>query len=144
MKNRFTARTSVEMLVPPEKVWEALTNPDLIRQYLFGTEAISDWKEGSTITYRGEWEGKPYEDKGVIRKVIPGKMLQSTYWSSMSGTDDSPENYALVTYELEPVEDNTRITVTQENCPSEESCRHSQDNWTMVLEVMKKLLESAR
>jgi uncharacterized protein YndB with AHSA1/START domain len=142
MENKFTARTSTEIQTSPAKVWDALTNPAMIRQYLFGTEAISDWKEGSPITYKGQWEGKSYEDKGVIRKVVPERIFQSTYWSSMSGTADAPENYAVVTYELEPLGGATRLTVTQDNCPSEESCRHSQDNWTMVLEVMRKLLES--
>ena len=58
----------------------------------------SDWKEGSSITYTGEYEGKKYKDKGVIKKMIPKEIFQSTYWSSNSGKEDKPENYNLVTY----------------------------------------------
>ena len=73
------ARQSIVILAPPARVWKALTDPDLIRQYLFGTEAISDWKAGSPIRYRGVWEGKSYEDKGVVLRAEPGKMLETTY-----------------------------------------------------------------
>ena len=82
----------------PERVWDALTNPEMIEQYLFGTHADSDWKEGSQITYRGVWEGKSYEDKGLVVKAKPGELLETRYWSSFSGLPDSPENYQTVKY----------------------------------------------
>ncbi|HZW57902.1 MAG TPA: SRPBCC domain-containing protein [Nitrososphaerales archaeon] len=141
-KTGLVARKSTTIHAPPAKVWEALTNPELIKKYLFGTETTSDWKVGSSITYRGVWQGKSYEDKGKILQIVPERILQSTYWSSMRGLEDTPENYAIVTYELEPVEGNrTRLSVTQENIDSEEEREHSESNWGMVLEAMKKLLE---
>ena len=79
-------------------VWYALVNPHKIKQYLFGTDTISEWKEGSRITDKGIWQGKEYEDGGIILKLVPEKTFQSTYWSSMPGTEDKPENYATVTY----------------------------------------------
>jgi uncharacterized protein YndB with AHSA1/START domain len=78
-------------------VWDALVNPKKIKEYLFGTDTVSDWKVGSRITYKGVWQGKEYEDGGTILQLVPGKIFQSTYWSSMSGTEDKPENYATVT-----------------------------------------------
>ena len=53
MKQPFSAKSSVTIHADAAKVWDALTNPVLIKQYLFGTDAISDWKEGSSVTYRG-------------------------------------------------------------------------------------------
>src|SRR5258708_8627174 len=102
MNKGFSAKVTITINVPASKVWEALTKPELIKQYLFGTDVISDWKIGSSITYKGVWQGKSYKDKGKILQVIPGQLLQSTYWSSMSGTEDKPENYATVTYKLIP------------------------------------------
>lgn len=141
MKGSFVAKSSVTIRAEATKVWDALTNPELIKQYLFGTQAISDWKEGSSITYKGVWQGKAYEDKGVIKKIEPKKRLVTTYWSVFSGLPDSPENYHTVTYTLEQRDSETILTVTQDNITSKESADHSESNWTTVLETLKQLLE---
>jgi uncharacterized protein YndB with AHSA1/START domain len=142
MNETYLAKTSISIDAPREKVWEALTKPELIKQYLFGTEVATDWQVGSPITYKGTWEGKPYEDKGVVLVNEPGKLLVSTFWSSLSGVPDLPENYQTVRYELSSENDGTRLTLTQDNNDSEEGARHSEQNWNMVLEGLKKLLEA--
>lgn len=141
MKTDHIARISIDMKAPAAKVWNALIDPVLIKQYLFGTNAVSDWKEGSTLEFTGEHEGQSYHDKGTILKMIPEKLLQHTYLSSMSGKEDKPENYATVTYELVSNGDTTTLTLTQDNNDTEESKEHSEKNWTLVLTGMKKLLE---
>ena len=140
--NTFTATASITIRASADKVWDALTNPKLIKQYLFGTEARSDWKVGSPITYSGVWEGKAYEDKGKILEVVPQKLLKSTYWSGFSGKPDIPENYQTVTYELSEAGGQTTLTITQENNPNAQSADHSVENWNKVLDALKKLLES--
>ena len=141
MDNRLTAKTSIDIHAPAAKVWKALIRPELIKQYMFGTEAISDWKVGSPITYKGVWEGKSYEDKGKILQIVPEKLFQSTYWSSIGGSEDRPENYATVTYELEARNGSTILTVSQDNIADEKEVGHMKKNWNMVLETIKKLLE---
>jgi uncharacterized protein YndB with AHSA1/START domain len=136
----YTATSSIRIAASPAKVWDALTNPDLIRQYLFGTTAVSDWTEGSTLIYKGEWEGKPYEDHGIIKEVVPEKRLVTTYWSAAFGPD-IPENYKTVTYEITPDGEGSLLTITQDNNSSEEQKKHSEGNWNVVGETMKKLLE---
>ena len=79
------AKATATINAPASKVWDALTKPDQIKQYLFGTDVTTDWKVGSPITYKGEWKGKAYEDKGKVLKVEPGKRLVSTFWSSLAG-----------------------------------------------------------
>ena len=100
MKNDYIARQTVDVNAPPEVVWKALTDPDLMRQYLFGTQTITDWKVGSPIRWKGEWQGMQYEDKGRILEIEPAKLLRYTYWSSLSGKEDKPENYKKVSFEL--------------------------------------------
>ena len=63
MENKFTATTSIIVDAPRSKVWNALTDPAMVKQYLFGTTMTTTWKVGDPITYTGEWEGKSYEDK---------------------------------------------------------------------------------
>jgi uncharacterized protein YndB with AHSA1/START domain len=137
----FVAKASINIQAPASKVWEALTRPDLIKQYLFGTQVVTDWQVGSPITYQGVWQGKPYEDKGKVLQVEPGKRLVSTFWSSLSGEPDLPENYKTVRYELSPAGDGTKLTIIQDNNASQEEAEHSEQNWKMVLEGIKKLLE---
>jgi len=141
MNNKFTAQATTLVNAPASKVWDALTSPSLIKQYLFGTEVTSDWKVGSPITYRGEWEGKSYEDKGEILQIEPDKLLVSTFWSSLAGLPDLPENYKTVRYELSPEGSRTKLTITQDNNATQEEADHSTQNWTTVLDKLKELLE---
>ena len=126
MDNKYTAKATTTINAPVSKVWQALVNPEIIRQYLFDTEVISDWKEGSPIIYRGEWEGKPFEDKGKILKIEPEKQLMSTHWSPLSGVPDTPENYHTVTYTLSGKGDSTQVTITQDNNATEQEKEHSE------------------
>jgi uncharacterized protein YndB with AHSA1/START domain len=142
MDKKFTAKANIIINAPNEKVWAALTQPELIKQYLFGTQVTTDWKVGSPITYKGVWEGKSYEDKGRVVQIEPGKLLVSTFWSSLAGMPDTPENYQTIRYELSPAASGTRVTITQDNNNTQGDADNSAQNWSMVLEGMKKLLES--
>jgi uncharacterized protein YndB with AHSA1/START domain len=141
MNRKFTATATTTIDAPVSKVWQALVTPEMIKQYLFDTDVISDWNVGSPIIYRGEWEGKPFEDKGKILEIEPEKTLKSTHWSPLSGVPDTPENYHTVTYTLTEQGDSTEVTITQDNNASEEEKAHSEKNWQTVLDGMKKLLE---
>lgn len=143
MKSDITGRASVVIEAPADKVWEALTKPELIKQYFFGTNTQTDWKVGSPIRFSGEWQGKTYEDKGTIKAIEKNKLIQYDYWSSMSGIEDKPENYVTVTYRLSSEGDKTRVEVTQENIPDEKMKEHSEENWKKVLASLKNLLEDS-
>ncbi|HET6544721.1 MAG TPA: SRPBCC family protein [Chryseolinea sp.] len=141
MSANLIAKASTSISAPASRVWEALTNPELIKKYLFGTQAVSDWKEGSSLEFKGEWEGKKYLDKGIILKSEPEKLFQYTYLSSFSNLPDLPENYSNVTYELFEEDGETTLTVKQENVANEAARKHSEKNWEYVLKTLKDLLE---
>jgi len=141
MNNTFISKASTTINIPMSKVWDALTKPHIIKQYLFGTEVTTDWQVGSPITYKGLWNGKAYEDKGKVVQIEVEKLLVSTFWSSLSGLPDVPENYKTVRYELTADGNGTRLTITQDNNDSQEDANHSEQNWKMVLDGLKKLLE---
>lgn len=143
MKQPIKAETFIEIQASPYEVWKAITTPATIKKYLMGTNVSTNWKEGSTINYEGEYNGKKYRDKGIIRKIVPEKIFKSTYWSSMSGKEDKPENYNTVTYELEENPDgSTILKITQDNILSEEEHEHSLANWKMVLQKLKEVVEA--
>jgi uncharacterized protein YndB with AHSA1/START domain len=141
MNKNLLAKASIKINVPIHKVWEALVTPAAIKHYMFGTDAVSDWKEGSPIFWRGEWQGKPYEDKGVILQFRPNRTLKYSHFSPLSGMPDKPESYHTVTIALSDEGMQTGIVLTQDNNDSEEEREHSEQNWGMMLGSMKKYLE---
>jgi uncharacterized protein YndB with AHSA1/START domain len=143
MSEGLIAKASVTINAPTRKVWEWLINPEQIKQYMFDTTVESDWREGSSITWKGEWEGKSYEDKGTILQLEPGGVLQYSHFSPLSGLPDEPENYHTVTIRLSDEGGQTGVSLEQDKNPTEEARDHSQKNWESMLEALKKLLEKA-
>jgi uncharacterized protein YndB with AHSA1/START domain len=141
VERNLIARASVTINAPGTKVWDALVNPDAIQQYMFGTNVITDWHEGSPITWKGEWQGKSYADRGVILQLKPGRILQYSHFSPLSGLPDEPENYHTVTIELWGEGNQTLVSLVQDNNATEEARIHSEKNWRMMLAALKKLLE---
>ncbi|HUX12368.1 MAG TPA: SRPBCC family protein [Spirochaetia bacterium] len=141
MRGTYEATASIEVAADVAAVWRALTDPQIVKQYFFGTEVESDWKKGGKIYFRGSWEGKSYEDKGTILEIDPPRLLKFSSWSSLSGTEDLPENYANVAYHLTTANGRTRLTIRQDNVATEEAKDHSAANWKMVLEGLKAVVE---
>ncbi len=141
MKSTLIAKAQITISVPIANAWDALVNPEMIKQYMFGTNAVSDWKEGSPIVWQGEWEGKPYEDKGVILELKPERLLQYSHFSPLSGQSDVPEHYHTVTIELSPKGTGTILMLSQDNNSTEEDREHSEKNWGMMLTGLKRFLE---
>ncbi len=141
MDQNLIALASIGINASIDKVWQALVNPADIRQYMFGTTVVSDWREGSPITWQGEWQGKPYQDKGVILQFVPNRKIQYSHFSPLSGLPDLPENYHTVTVELSGEGNQTRVILAQDNNTTEEERLHSQANWEMMLVTLKKYLE---
>src|ERR1022692_3256863 len=98
MNHNLTVTGTVTVNATPEKVWDVMTNPDIIKEYLFGTETVTDWKVGSEIAFQGEYNDQKYRDHGVILENIPLQKISYTYWSGFTGLEDKPENYSVITY----------------------------------------------
>ena len=138
----YSSTASIVINASREKVWAALTQPEIVKQYFFGTDLDTTWEAGSPIFFRGEWEGKPYEDKGTALEYIPLETLSYNYWSSFSGLEDKQELYQIIRFDLSDIAGGTEVTITQSNVATQETADHSSSNWNMVFEGMKKLLEN--
>jgi uncharacterized protein YndB with AHSA1/START domain len=110
---------------------------------MFGSEVKTDWKPGSPITWQGEFEGRKYEDKGEVIAVEPGRRLEVTHFSPLTGQEDRPENYHHVLYELQETGGSTSVRLTQDNSSSAEEAEHSAANWQMMLDGLKKVAEQS-
>lgn len=141
MDANLIAQIEIKIRATSDKVWDALVNPEAIKAYMFGTEVTSDWKEGSAIQWKGEWKGKSYVDKGTILKFEPLKELQYTHFSPLSGEEDIPANYHRITVRLFDEGASTRVSLSQDHNRSAQEKEHSEQNWKMALDTMKKYIE---
>jgi uncharacterized protein YndB with AHSA1/START domain len=141
MTSKIVATAEVEVSAPADRVWAALTEPAQIKQYMFGSQVETDWQPGHPIVWHGEWEGKPYEDKGQIVEFEPTRRLVVTHFSPLGGQDDRPENYHTLTYELEPRGEVTRVCLSQDNNADADEAAHSKANWETMLAGLKDVVE---
>lgn len=139
-RNKILKKT-IRINAPTSEVWKVLTIPKLIKEWLFGTKVISDWKVGSPILFTGTWQGTDYADKGTVLKFDIEEVFQYNYWSGFSGLPDSPENYSVIRFELTPIDNATMLTLTHSNFPNEALYEHTDKNWDMTLELIKKIVE---
>lgn len=144
MEDTYTARAEVTIDALPAIVWQALINPDLIAKYLYGTRTETTWKVGDPITFAGDYNGQRYEDKGTVLEFEPRRKLSYSYWSSMSGTPDIPQNYSTVSFIVASIgSGGTHLVVTQEKIRDEKTCRHCEEAWKTTLGTLKRVAEDA-
>ncbi len=118
MDRNFISKTSIVINAPVAKIWEALVNPEIAKKYFFGADVVSSWKEGSPITFKGEYQGNMYEEKGLILQCKPERLLQYTHWSNLEGLPDVPENYRNWTFNLSEERTNVLLSITEDNIPN--------------------------
>lgn len=134
----YLAQAEIDIEATPEQVWAVLTDPEQLKELWFGADVETDWVVGSPITWTGDWEGKPYQDKGEILEVDPGRLLRFTHFSPLTGQDDVPENYHTLTWTLDG---STHLTLTQDNNASQEEAEHSTGMWTTLVAKVKSAAE---
>ncbi|HEY8682505.1 MAG TPA: SRPBCC family protein [Rhodanobacter sp.] len=141
MSEHLLAKASATIDAGTREVWKALTDPKAIKQYMFGADVVSDWREGGPIVWKGEFKGKPYEDKGMILEIDPERTLQYTHFSALSGKPDKPENYHTIRIGLSGSNGVTDLALTQDNNETEQARIESEKNWGAMLEGLKKYVE---
>lgn len=142
MDKNLIASSNIEIKSTPEKVWSVLTDPEKIKEYLFGTQVQADWEVGSPIIFQGEYDGQQYTDKGNVIESKENELLKYDYWSGFSGLEDKPENYSLVTYKIEELNDNAvNFVWHQQGFSSEDGQKHTEKGLNGMLKKIKELAE---
>jgi uncharacterized protein YndB with AHSA1/START domain len=126
----------------PEKVFEAITKPDVTRRY-WGHENISDWEPGATWEHVRANEGRAVNITGKVVEISPPTRIVIT-WADPSRVDD-PAAYSRVTFEIEEYEDMVRLTVSHDELEAGGKMANGiSKGWPLVLSSLKSLLETGR
>jgi len=135
-----TISVGVEIDAPRDQVWNALTDPEIVRQYFFGTTLETTWEPGTPITWSGDYDGHSYQDRGEVLEVVPGERLVMTHFSPVSGGEDVPENYHRLEYRLKDLGGATYLSLDQDNTPAG-SVEEFRANWEQMLANLKEVVE---
>ena len=146
----MTIKNTIEINAAASEVWDALTNPEKTKIYMFGSETVSDWKVGSELLWKGSYEDKEMIFvKGHIEKINPTTELVYSTFDPNSSMEDIPENYLHVTYELSENNGITTLQVTQGDYSkvADGKRRYQEglnngEGWNPILVEIKKLVES--
>lgn len=129
-----------------EKVWDTLTNPDKIEQYMFGSRCESSWTPGSKANYFITQNEKEITvTKGEVIRSQPNKLLEHTLLPADAGIEDIPENYLVIIYELDEEDGKTDLTITQKGYKYVENGQEryidTQKGWKSVLPKLQEVAE---
>lgn len=140
MENHIV-RKQITLEASPEEVWDALTNPEKTKKFFFHCRVFSDWKEGSSITFKGRiFLIKKIEMTGTIRKIVPGKLLQYT----LANGGPNSGSTSTVTDEISVVNGKTVLSITDDVGSGEgaqQRYERSLKGWAKVLGGLKDFLE---
>jgi uncharacterized protein YndB with AHSA1/START domain len=138
-----TSDATVKILAPAKKVWLALTNPDLVKQWQYGSDLLTTWEVGTSIVFRNEWNGQVFEQKGTVLEFSPESRVKYSLFFPRPDLQDIPEHHFFMTYELTESDGITSLLVRQEDprpSPPDESS--GGDDGPDVLSHLKELVEA--
>ncbi|MCL2826530.1 MAG: SRPBCC domain-containing protein [Eggerthellaceae bacterium] len=128
---------------PAQRVWDAVTKPELVKQWQYGSDLITDWSIGGRIVFRSEWEGGVFEQWGTVLEFDPCRTLRYSLFAPRPELEDKPENYFIMSYTLHEEGDGTLLTIKQDDArPGADDIQESDGAGQSVLEALKQLAES--
>jgi uncharacterized protein YndB with AHSA1/START domain len=143
MADQLVFRSSIRINATATKVWAILTNPKMTKKFMFGGEAISDWKVGSPLVWK--LEGTEKVLKGNIVSFEPGKKLSYTIIDPNAPYPDIPKNYTTVTYDLAEDRDQTTVSITDGDfsavADGKKRYERTVQGWGEALKKLKEVAE---
>jgi uncharacterized protein YndB with AHSA1/START domain len=127
---------------PIEKVWNALTKPELVKQWQYGSDLITGWKVGNEIRFRNEWEGQVFEQWGTVLEVVPNQKIKYSLFFPRPELEDKPENYFIMSYVLSQENQKTKLEIIQEDNRPGAVQEEPQGEENPILQGLKAIIES--
>ena len=125
----------------PERIWEAITNPEFTSKYFYGTRAEYDLRPGGAYKSVGDESGKVIVEGEVLEVDEPRSLVQS--WRFLYDPELAEEGFTKVSWEIEATEgDVSKLTVTHELEEAPKTAAHVAGGWSYILSGLKTLLET--
>ena len=125
----------------PERIWEAITNPEFTRKYFYGTRAEYDLRPGGAYKSVGDESGNVIVEGEVLEVDEPCSLVQS--WRFLYDPELAEEGFTKVSWEIEATEgDVSKLTVTHELEEAPKTAAHVAGGWSYILSGLKTLLET--
>jgi uncharacterized protein YndB with AHSA1/START domain len=132
--------SSVQIKAPRKIVWAAVTLPEHVRQWQYGSDLTTDWIVGHPIRFSARWQDQTLEQWGTVVEYDAPKRLCYSLFAPRPGLEDLPENYFTMTYALVEVDGVTTLTFTQEDPRADGDDESDDDN--PVLAALRDVAES--
>lgn len=139
--SKHTNISKITINAPAPHVWEAITQPELVKQWQYGSDLITNWQIGSPIVFRSEWEGNVFEQKGTVLKFESHKLIKYTLFAPRPDLADKPENYFTMTYLLEEANNQTTLSIIQDDPREQQPQESAEESENSVLAILKRLVE---
>jgi uncharacterized protein YndB with AHSA1/START domain len=137
---KTTSRVVID--APAGRVWNALTQPALVKKWQYDTDLTTDWCVGSAIEFRNEWNGEPYVQSGTVLEVDQPRLLRYSLFAPRPGLEDRRENRFVMTYRLDERDGSTELAIVQEDPREPGDVEEAGDeNGNAVLLALKELVE---
>jgi hypothetical protein len=134
--------STISLNAPISKIWDALTKPELVKQWQYGSDLVTDWKPESEIKFRTEWEGNVFEQWGKILEIVPNKLIRYSLFAPRPDLEDKPENYFIMNYILKEENNCIRLDIIQEDNRPGAIQEERQGEENPVLGALKVVVES--
>ena len=141
MAKALTAKCRIQINNTVDEAWKALVNPEIVEKYMLGSKQLSDWRRGSSIIWKKDFNGRKFEDKGEVLEITPRKSLKYTHYSPASGRPDAPENYQTVSVTLKEKANGTLVELTSDNNASENEKAMTEHIWAYYLQGLKLIMD---
>lgn len=133
--------STIKITASPQKVWEALTQPEQVKLWQYGSELITDWKAGNEIRFKTVWEGTLFEQWGKVLEVNEYQKIRYSLFAPRPGLEDKPENYFIMNYVLTDEGSLTKLEIIQEDKRPGAVQEAPQGEENPLLQVLKKIAE---
>jgi uncharacterized protein YndB with AHSA1/START domain len=134
--------STINIKAPIKNVWDAITKPELVKQWQYGSDLITDWKVGSNIRFSTEWQGKIFEQWGKILDVQPNRIIKYSLFAPRPDLEDKPENYFVMSYVLTDENKHIKLEIIQEDNRPGAVQENPQGEENPLLAALKTLAES--
>lgn len=126
-----------------QKVWEALTKPELVKLWQYGSDLQTTWELGASIRFVTQWEENVFEQWGTVLEFSPLEQVRYSLFAPRPGLEDIPENYFEMIYTLTEDGGQTKLQITQEDNRPHAVQEAEQGEENPILKMLKEIAETS-